>query len=104
MIVADVDIVAYLLIAGDRSDAARAVWERDPAWRLPPLWRYEFLNILAAVGSSQRVSPADLSITWERALQIVGGGEQEPDLESALSIALEYDLSAYHAQYVALAL
>jgi predicted nucleic acid-binding protein len=47
MIVADANIVAYLLVAGDQSEAARALWASDPAWRLPHLWRYEFLNILA---------------------------------------------------------
>jgi predicted nucleic acid-binding protein len=104
MIVADVNIVAYLLIAGERSGAARALWEADPVWRLPHLWRYEFLNILATLGRSRRVPLADLAGTWNRALRLLGGSEDEPDPRSALAIAVEHKLSAYDAQYIALAL
>jgi len=46
VIVSDTNLVAYLLINGDHTATARAVYQRDPDWRLPPLWRAEFLNVL----------------------------------------------------------
>jgi predicted nucleic acid-binding protein len=104
MIVADANVVAYLLIAGDQSAAARALWAADPVWRLPHLWRYEFLNILATLGRAGRVSPAELTATWHRAIELLGSSEHEPDPALALAIALEHGISAYDAQYVALAL
>ena len=47
MIVVDVNVVAYLLIAGDKPSLAQQAWERDSHWRVPALWRHEMLNILA---------------------------------------------------------
>jgi hypothetical protein len=44
---ADTNLVAYLLIDGDATPQARAAWQKDPDWILPPLWRSEFLNVLA---------------------------------------------------------
>jgi predicted nucleic acid-binding protein len=47
VIVADVNLIAYLLIEGEHSAAARSTMMRDPVWVAPPLWRIEFVNVLA---------------------------------------------------------
>jgi len=47
VIVVDVNVVAYFLIEGEHTERARELWRRDPDWRLPPLWRHEYLNVLA---------------------------------------------------------
>ena len=43
MIVTDVNILTYLLIKGDKTLQAQAVWQIDADWVLPDLWRDEFL-------------------------------------------------------------
>ncbi|MGZ5446412.1 MAG: hypothetical protein ACXWLY_31220 [Thermoanaerobaculia bacterium] len=53
MIVADTNLVAYLLIEGDKTAAARAVWKKDSRWMLPTLWRSEFLNVLTTAVRSR---------------------------------------------------
>lgn len=47
MIVADTNLIVYLLIDGPFSDAAQAVFDRDGVWLVPSVWSFEFLNVLA---------------------------------------------------------
>ena len=44
MIVVDVNVIAYLLINGEKTVEARSVRELDSDWIVPDLWRDEFLN------------------------------------------------------------
>ena len=47
MIVADTNMIAYLLLGGGGTALARSVFQRDLNWPAPVLWRSEFGNILA---------------------------------------------------------
>ena len=103
MIVADTNVVAYLVIEGDRSDAARAAYERDPEWRLPPLWRAEFLNVLATSVRAGVLEKRQGLQAWDAAVTLFGRSEQEPGAELVYETALSHGISAYDAQFVALA-
>ncbi len=103
MIAADTNLVAYLLIEGERTRAARLVWQRDPDWRLPPLWRSEFLNVLTTSVRAGVLSENQAIQAWRVGVQLLGRREQEPGGESVLRTALQYGISAYDAQFVAVA-
>ena len=104
MIVADTNLIAYLLIQGDKTAAARRVWEKDTDWRVPPLWRSEFLNVLRTAVVSKVVSEEQAFETWHHAVGIFGKSEFSPSGEKGLETALKYGISAYDAHFVAVAI
>lgn len=103
MIVADTNLVAYLLIEGERTSEVRRVWERDPDWRLPALWRSEFLNLLALAVRSGTLDRDGADHAWLRAVTIFGRREEHPPGSEVLDEALTSGLSAYDAQFVVVA-
>lgn len=103
MIVVDTNVIAYLLIEGDRTPAARDVWARDPHWRVPPLWRAELLNVLATSVRAGVLDADQARTVWLRATSLLSGGEEEPGGEAVLASAIRHGLSAYDAQFVVVA-
>jgi predicted nucleic acid-binding protein len=104
MIVVDVNVVAYLLIAGDKTEKAQQAWAKDPQWRLPSLWRHGLLNVLGAYVHSGGATADDAVAIWRQAIALLGSEEEQPAIEQALLLAAEHEISVYDAQYVALAL
>ncbi len=103
MIVVDVNIIAYLLIEGTKTALAREVHARDPDWIAPALWRSEFLNILALQLHHRGFGlPAALDL-WTTATRLLADGERAVDMPLALQVAATKRISAYDAQYLALA-
>ena len=100
MIVADTHLVSFLLIDGDRTADARRVYKRDSEWRLPPLWRSEFLNVLTTSVRAEVLTEATAFKAWQNARNLFGRAEHEPTGESVLETALKDGLTAYHAHFV----
>lgn len=104
MIVVDVNVIAYLLIAGEKTSVAQQAWQRDPEWISPLLWRHEMLNILATYIRSGGISSDEAVAIFRQAIARFSHHEQEPQMEEALLLAAKHQISAYDAQYVGLAL
>ena len=103
MIVADTSLLSYLVIDGARTPAARAVYDRDPIWVMPSLWRSEFLSVLAVSVRAGLFSERKARRAWKTALSLAYGAEHEPDSLAVLHLAVSKDISAYDAQFVVLA-
>lgn len=103
MIVVDTNVVAYLLIRGEQTLLARRVWDLDSDWRVPILWRHEFLNVLANAGKFRKTDFAVLAEIWTDAQRLFARTEHEVDMLQALRLAVLNQKSAYDAHYVALA-
>ena len=103
MIIADTHLVSYLLIEGERTDAVRRVHEKDPDWRLATLWRSAFLNVLTTAVNAAVLDRQQAFSTWWIAVDLISGREIEPDGDRVLSLALERQISAYDAHFVAVA-
>ncbi|MDX2000747.1 MAG: type II toxin-antitoxin system VapC family toxin [Thermoanaerobaculia bacterium] len=103
MIVVDSNILAYFYLPGDFTAEAQALFERDPDWVAPVLWRSEFRNILA--GYLRRGS-----LSFEEAVRIqaeaedqMAGAEFAVDSLSVLGLVRNSSCTAYDCEFVALA-
>jgi len=47
MIVADTNIISYLLLPTTYSNSADTLYKKVPDWAAPTLWKSEFRNVLA---------------------------------------------------------
>ena len=103
MIVADVNLLAYLLISGEHTEKATAVLRRDPEWAFPYLWRSEFRNILALHIQHRNMSLSDATLLWDGAESLARHHEYAVDPLAILKWVSRRPLSAYDAEYVALA-
>lgn len=102
MIVVDTNVVAYLLIEGDRTAEAQALRRADPDWRSDPFLLVEFSNLLATQVRTKALSAAQARFLLEGAAQQIAAWLEVPHAE-ALAVALGAQISAYDARFVACA-
>lgn len=103
MIVVDTNVISYLLIRGDRSEAVDRLLETDGEWIAPRLWLDEFLNVLATSERNGLLGSEELSPILNDALGVMQDSSYEVSPERVLAVARRTGCSAYDSQYVALA-
>lgn len=103
MIVVDANILAYYFIQGGKTALAARLHETDPSWALPALWRHEFLDILSTLGKASGAPRKLLTDIWAAASTRLKDCERPVDYSRALHLSVDLRISAYDAQYVALA-
>lgn len=103
MIVTDTNLIAYLLLGGAGTSAARAVFLRDPEWAAPLLWRSEFRSILAGYLRRGELKIGDAVAVQRRAEELLAGREHLVRSERVLRTIASSTRSAYDCEFVALA-
>jgi predicted nucleic acid-binding protein len=103
LIVVDVNVVVHLLTNGPRHALARDLWAKASPWRLPPLWRHEFLNVLATLTREGYIEPGEAELAWRNGLDLLSPCEVETEWVESFKLAVARKISAYDAQYVTLA-
>ena len=104
MIVVDSNVLAARNLTGAQTGLARQVEERDPIWIVPPLWRYEFQNILAKAVWARQIAPNEALGAWARVSAQLVDNEHEPTPEKVLDLSARYRITAYDANFIALAI
>ena len=102
MVLVDTNILAYLMIEGDRTAAARQLFERDGDWCSEAFVMVEFSNVIATyvrTGALTRAQGAKLLAEAQVHL---------PTLHSvvntqALETAMQFGISAYDGRFISLA-
>lgn len=103
MIVADVNLLAYLYLPGKFTERAEGLLLRDGDWAVPRLWRSEFSNVLATYMRQQLLSLAQAQAIYQRAYDLVAANEYEVSASDVLRLTSASGCSAYDCEYVALA-
>ena len=104
MIVADTNLIAALLLPSELNGEAERIFEADPAWVLPVLWRSEWRAVLLKLLRARRLelTGALRLVAWAEAR--FGPAERLPDSGEVLRLAAASGCSAYDCEFVALAL
>jgi len=103
MIVADCNLIAYLLLEGPRTRTAEAVFLRDPAWAAPLLWRSELRNVLATHMRVNRLPLAEALLKMTEAETVIGSLEFPVSSDEVLEECARSGVSAYDAEYLLVA-
>ena len=100
MIVADVNLIAYLLIPGPFTTAAESVFRKDPEWAAPYLWRSELRNILATYIRTRTMPLPEALRKMAEADAVINGHDIAVPSDKVLAEAAGRDLAAYDAEYI----
>jgi predicted nucleic acid-binding protein len=102
MLLVDTNILAYLMIQGDRTSAAQELFARDSDWRSESFILVEFLNILSTYVRIKAMTREVSARLLTEAHSLL------PNLTNvlhaaALETAVQFSISAYDARFITLA-
>lgn len=103
MIVADSNLIAYLLLPGDKSDLADEVLLKDPDWAVPLICRSELRNIITLYMRHEGMSLQQGRVTMEKAERLWRGREYAVPSDEVLALTYRHNVTAYDGEFVVLA-
>lgn len=103
MIVVDTNVVAYLLTGAGPREAAARLLVRDPEWTAPPILLSELRNVMVGLLRREQLQPQDAAEICQDAEAILGDRVVSVSSASVLNVAIGGGLSAYDAEFVAVA-
>jgi predicted nucleic acid-binding protein len=103
MIVADSNLIAYLLIPGDKSAICDEVFLKDPDWAVPLICRSEIRNILTLYMRHQQMTLNQALDTMDKADRLWRDREYSVPSKDVLELTHSHKISAYDGEFIALA-
>jgi predicted nucleic acid-binding protein len=103
VLIVDTYVVAYLLIEGDCTAAARLLHRRDDDWRSEAFIMVEFANVLTASIAARRMDLMLAQRFLADATSLLQGRLTSIPHDSVLALAVQYRVTAYDARFLALA-
>ena len=103
MIVVDTQLPLQLTVDTDDSELARLVFERDPIWTAPQLWRSEYRNAILGYVRRGHLTLDEALACDLRAAVVLAGHKHAIDSAVVLRTALASKLTAYDAEFVVVA-
>ncbi len=103
MIVVDTNIVSYFYLNAEFSIVAEQVFQQDPVWVVPILWKSEFRNVLSLYLRKEIIDLSDAIEIMGLAEELLRENEYEINSFQVLKLANESGCSAYDCEFVSLA-
>jgi predicted nucleic acid-binding protein len=103
LIVVDTNVMVDRLVGGKNGADAALLFESDPEWAAPTLLVSELRNVLLGYVRRGDLRADQAKAMYEDAAEILGGRITRVGGSQVIDIALECDLTAYDAEFVALA-
>jgi predicted nucleic acid-binding protein len=103
MLLVDTNVVAYLLIEGDYTEAAQELRNRDSDWRSEAFLLVEFTNVLVSSIARKRMTLSMAEDFLAKFFSLFDGKLGRIPHASVLAIATRHRVSAYDARFLSLA-
>lgn len=104
MIVVDTNVLVALFMRSPQGFAAEALYQRNPRWAAPRLWRSEMRNALSRYLRAGHIDLASAREIQANAEHLIAENEYGLDSESVLDLVAASTCTAYDCEFVALAL
>jgi predicted nucleic acid-binding protein len=103
VVLVDTNVLAYLMIEGDRTAAAQELFGRDPDWRSEGFVMIELANVLTTYVRAGALAHSRAMRLLAEAQGVVPALVSVPHAR-ALEAALQHGISAYDGRFIALAM
>ena len=103
MLLVDTNVVAYLLIKGDHTEAAQELHASDSDWRSEAFLLVEFTNVLVSSIARKRMTVSMAEDFLAKVFSLFDGKLGRIPHASVLAIATRHRVSAYDARFLSLA-
>lgn len=103
MIVVDANIIACMTFPTPLSTTVSALYQKDPVWEAPVLWKSEFLNVLALHYRRGLVNYHDGLRALDFAERLIGWREHRVPAKAVMDIVVNSACSSYDCEFVLLA-
>lgn len=103
MIVADTNIISYLLLPTEYSEQASQLFRQNSFWIAPQLWRSEFRSVLSLYLRQNVITLSQALAIQEEAEALMADREYALPSVSVLQLVANSSCSAYDCEFVALA-
>lgn len=103
MIVADTNIISYLLLPSPYSESVDKLYSYDSQWTAPLLWKSEFRNVVTLYLRKGIVSLEKSLQLLDAAESMMTGMEYEIPSSQVLALVAKSSCSSYDCEFIALA-
>ncbi len=103
MIVADTNVIAYLVLESPYTALAADLYARDPDWAVPLLWRSELRSVLIHYVRQGHLSLSEAIRIQREAEEVFREHEYDVPSPEVLRLSAESGCSPYDCEFVALA-